>query len=379
MILEAIIEWFIYSNLAFVNMMGQYFEHEGFNPVQLGALMAVVPSLALVANPFWFWVKKKFGEKKTVGIITFIPAVTCWGIFLLPGFIPKLIGLVGYGFFATSVVPLTEAGVMNSLMNKGIHLDRSRMLGTVGFSSTALLLGFVIGFGYHMMFVVVTVALLAAFFFSRRLKLPDKMSEKKYRSDENGSIKVFVIMLITAMLGIMNASFCGAFLPVLVSDRGYPENVVGISFAVLSISEVPFLFFAKSIINKMGNIFLLTTGIFAVALRVLLTPLTVSPLTLVLVHILHGWNYIVIYYSIFNYIHFKLKEKHLNKAQATFWMVIQGGGFLSGYLGGGFLVDALGLYNAYYTFGTISLLYSIPLFVWSFFDIRKRKLRAGGH
>ncbi|MFW6248388.1 MAG: MFS transporter, partial [Bacteroidota bacterium] len=138
MLFESLVEWFIYSNLAMINIMAQYFEKSDFSPFQIGALMAVIPGMALIANPFWFSLKKSIGEKKTLKYLTLIPAVLVWGIYLVPGFLPKMIALILFGFFATSVVPLGEAGVMESLMSKGFHLDRARLMGTVGFSTISL-------------------------------------------------------------------------------------------------------------------------------------------------------------------------------------------------------------------------------------------------
>src|SRR6056297_1082233 len=373
MLFESLVEWFIYSNLAMINIMAQYFENLGFSPVQIGALMAVVPGMALIANPFWFSLKKRIGEKKTLRYLTLIPAFLVWGIYLLPGFWPKMLALIFFGFFATSVVPLGEAGVMESLMAKGFHLDKARLMGTVGFSSISLLSGFLFEISFVFMFIISTSALVLAYTFSRKLKTYEIVSERKYKTDNTGNTKTFMFMLLTATVGIMGVSFCGSFLPVLVSQKGFPESTVGISFSVLSICEVPFLLFAKTIIKKTGSLFLVATGILAIGIRMFITPLAHTPTLLILTHVLHGWNYIVIYYSIFNYIHFRIPEKQANKAQAVFWMIIQGGGFLVGYLGGGILVELVGLVNTYNTLSVIMFVLCVPLFIWHFYSLKGAK------
>src|SRR6056297_580166 len=370
MLFESLVEWFIYSNLAMINIMAQYFEKANFSPVQIGSLMAVIPGMALIANPFWFSLKNKIGEGKTLKYLTLINAILVWGVYLIPGFLPKLIALILFGFFATSVVPLGEAGVMESLMAKGLHLDKARLMGTVGFSSISLFSGFLFEISFVFMFIISTSALVLAYTFSKKLKTYEIVSERKYTTDNTGNSRTFVFMLLTATVGIMGVSFCGSFLPVLVSQKGFPESTVGISFAVLSICEVPFLLFAKTIIKKTGSLFLVATGILAIGIRMFITPLAHTPILLILTHVLHGWNYIVIYYSIFHYIHFKIPQKHANKAQAAFWMIIQGGGFLVGYLLGGILVEVLGLVNTYNILSAIMFILSIPLFVWYFYSLK---------
>ena len=370
MLFESLVEWFLYSNLAMINIMAQYFEKANFSPVQIGALMAVVPGMALLANPFWFSLKNRLGEKKTLKYLTLIPAILVWGIYLLPGFWPKMLALIFFGFFATSVVPLGEAGVMESLMSKGLHLDKARLMGTIGFSSISLLSGFLFEISFAFLFIISSTALVLSFTFSRKLKTYEIVNERKYTTDNSGNTKTFFVMLLTATIGIMGVSFCASFLPVLVSQKGFPESTVGISFAVLAICEVPFLLFAKSIIKKTGSLFLVATGIMAIGIRLLITPLAQTPMWLILTHVLHGWNYIVIYYSIFHYIHFKIPEKNANKAQAVFWMIIQGGGFLVGYLGGGIMVELFGLVNTYNTLSVIMFVLCIPLFIWYFYSLK---------
>ncbi len=364
------VEWFVYSNLAMINIMAQYFENLDFSPSQIGALMAVIPGMALIANPFWFSLKKKIGEKKTLKFLTLIPAVLVWGVFLMPGFLPKMFTLILFGFFATSVVPIGEAGVMESLMAKGLHLDKARLMGTIGFSTISLVSGFLFEITFVFMFIISTVSLVLAYTFSKKLKTYEIVSERKYSTDSTGSSITFLFMLLTATVGVMGVSFCGSFLPVLVSQKGFPESTVGISFAVLSICEVPFLLFAKTIIKKTGSLFLVATGILAIGVRIFITPLAQTPTQLILTHVLHGWNYIVIYYSIFNYIHFKIPKKQTNKAQAAFWMIIQGGGFLVGYLGGGILVEFFGLIKTYNAFSMVMFLLSVPLFIWYFVSLK---------
>ena len=52
------------------------------------------------------------------------------------------------------------------------------------------------------------------------------------------------------------------------------------------------------------------TGIFASALRVLLITYVTEMMALFLIESLHGLTYILMYYALFNYIHFKLPEKY---------------------------------------------------------------------
>ena len=364
MFFESLVEWFIYSHLAMINIMAQFFEAQKFSPVQIGALMAVIPSISLLSNPFWFSIKRKYGDRKAFTTITLFSAVLCWTVYFLPGFIPKFISLIFFGFFSTGVIPIGESGVMNSLMKKGLHFDKARLIGTIGFSSISFVSGFLFEVSFAFMFLISTFALLLALFFSKRLSDVEITIKKSHKTDGTGNNRTLTFLLIAATLGIMCVSFCGTFLPVLVTEKGFPENTVGICFAILSISEVPFLFFANKIIKKTGTIFLVATAILMMSIRLFLTPLAETPLQLMLTNVFHGWNYIVIYFSIFNFIHYKMPTHKLDRSQTVFWMITQGLSFLLGNLGGGILVQYIGLAESYRILSIAMFLLFIPLFLW---------------
>ncbi len=172
-------------------------------------------------------------------------------------------------------------------------------------------------------------------------------------------------MLVSGGLAFPLIAFYATFLPLLVRQRGYDIATVGLCFAITALSEVPFLGFAEKILQKTGNLLLLSSGVFVMGLRVFLIPLTNSAITLILLQFLHGWTFIVIYYSLSNYIHYHLPESQSIKAQTLFWMTIQGFSFFTGSFFGGYLVDYVGLEESYQLlglgitiFGSVLLTYS---------------------
>lgn len=259
---------------------------------------------------------------------------------------------------------------------KGLHFDRARLIGTVGFSAISLVSGFLFEISFAFMFIISTIALLIALVFSIKLTDTEFIVEKSHKTDESGTSRTLTFLLIAATLGIMCVSFCGTFLPVLVTEKGFPENTVGICFAILSISEVPFLLFANRIIQKTGTIFLVATAILMMSIRLFLTPLAQTPVQLMLTNVFHGWNYIVIYFSIFNFIHYKMPSHKLDKSQTIFWMITQGVSFLIGNLGGGILVQYIGLTESYRLLSLLMFILFIPLFIWFLSDKNKKAIRV---
>lgn len=99
------------------------------------------------------------------------------------------------------------------------------------------------------------------------------------------------------------------------------------------------MFFAEKIIKKLGNFSVLVIGMLVSALRVVLVTYATGLVPLLLTQALHGLTYILMYYALFNYIHFRLPEKHLTNAQSLFWLTSSGLTFIFGSFIGGYLIE----------------------------------------
>ena len=373
MLYESLVEWCIYANGALMTLLSQYFDHHGFSALQIGMLMAVGPIVSLVANPFWLQVKQRLGSKRTIGILTLTSGLLVWTIFAVTSFRLTLMSLLLVIFFMASVVPIAEAHVMASLMKKGQSFDYPRMWGTIGYTCTAFIAGFLFRISFVALFMGVSLALLLAFAFSLKLNPAAPNTGVARKTSGTGQWGIFLGMLGIASTVTALTSFGPAFVPRLISQRGYDVATAGTCFAVMAFAEVPFLSFAGKILKKIGNFPLLVSGVFMTGLRTFLTPESTSPTTLALVHLLSGWNYIVIYYALWNYIHYHLPESQSVKAQTLMWMALGIGG-LAGTFGGGYLVESFGLVKTFHLLGLGLMLFAIPLFMGSAVFKAKPKL-----
>ena len=161
MFYEAVTEWFVYSIQAMMNLLSQYYESEGFSPVQIGIAVSVGRVMSLIANPFWFKMKTLIGINKVIVLVTLVPLISIWGIFLMPDFRGKLVFISVSGFFLAVVMPLMEGKVVSSLMNKGVAFNPSRLIGSIGFSITAFIAGFLFNLGFFILFLLLSLFLFA--------------------------------------------------------------------------------------------------------------------------------------------------------------------------------------------------------------------------
>jgi len=341
MILNFLFEALNYSALAAKNMISQFFDYRGFSPVEIGYLTVLLPIISMISNPFWFKIGSKISEKRAFLITAISSAFAFWALYFSNNFIFAMIAIGSFSFFFSSFVPLGDSIMMSTVKKYGGSFDKIRLFGTVGFSSVALLLGMLVEYGFIWFFIITSAALLVSsliIVFKKDKKIIDR-KKRKIEFKRDGKVSIFILMLVGMVFGVSMVSFHNTYFPILSREMGFDKSIVGIVFSFMSITELPFLYFAENIIKKLGNFKVLIIGMFTSALRIFLLTFVSTIIPLLIIESLHGLTYILMYYSIFNYIHFRLPEKYLTKAQSTFWTVSLGVTYIISSIGGGYIME----------------------------------------
>jgi len=258
--------------------------------------------------------------------------------------------------------------MMSSVKKYGGSFDKIRLFGTIGFSATSLILSQLVKDGFIWYFIVASITLV----FSTTIIFFKKDTPKRFKSRKespairNGNLFTFILMTVGFFFGVFMGSFHNTFIPILTRQMGLDNSAIGIILALMSITEVPFLFFADKIIKKFGNIKIFILGLIATSVKTIIVTFAFNLVSILLMETLHGFTYILMYYSLFNYIHFKLPEKHLVKAQSAFWATSMGLAYIFSSVIGGFLVEWLQIKQSFRMVGITGLLITSIVFVISF-------------
>jgi len=336
-------------------LFSQFFHSKGFSSVEIGILMAVTPTLSVIANPFWFKRSSRKGGPSVMGTLSFVSAIVVWGVFLTPTFESSLIAMSLFAFFAVSVIPISESVVVPSLRSKGKRFNRARAFGTICYSATALISGILLSRGFVIIFIIASVSLLTAAAVSRTYPSKRILERNESEMDSTPLPIEFYLLVLAGVASITVGAFGSTFLPLLTSEMGYDLSSAGFSFSLMALSEVPFLFFAEKIIDRIGNTRLLLVGIFATGLRWFLTSIAPSFPVFLLFQALHGINYIVVYYSVTNFIHKNFEENKATRALTIYWMSTMGLSYLLGSVLGGVLIRAFGIRRMYTIAGILGM------------------------
>jgi len=360
-----IFEFFIYANFGALRLINQYLDSLGFSATQIGILIAIMPAMAIISNPFWFSLKDKLKSGKApIMLIYASSAVLIWLLYMLPGFFWKFLSYSLLSFFIASGMPVTESIVISGVYAIKGDFGKIRLFGTLGYAFSTYLISRLIKVDFKILFILASLYMVIVFLNSLTFK--DSLNSKNSNGtlgskDESLSYsKVeFTFMLIFGSIGIMTAFFGANFFPVLVNRLSFDMSSAGKGLSFMALGEIPFLIFSERLSRKFTHQFLLVFGILATGIRWILTS-SISNENLVLtVQFLHGLNYIVMYYSILTYIHKKIPFKDRNRVQGIYWMLTAGIGNISGSLFGGIIIDRIGITETYRLFGFLDIIIGI--------------------
>ena len=362
-------EALIYASLATKNLLGQYFDISGFSSTEIGILMAVLPVVSLVSSPLWFKISSRLGQNRIYYIVSLSSAVCIWPIFATSDFLTSLLFMILFSLFFSGVVPLGDSIIMTIIKKTGGRFDRVRLFGTIGFAATSMLLSSLVGISFFWLFAATSVVLAFSPIF-----LEKKPGESRTAAPDNyagaGSLLQFSMMTIGMFCGITLNSFHNSFIAVFTRQNGMDPSVVGIVFAITALSEIPFLLVADRIIEKIGSMKILLFGMAVIGIRMILVSFATNVYALYLVESLHGLTYILMYYSLFHFIHYGLSGRRQIFAQSVFWIVRSGLTFIVGSIGGGIIIDTFSVFIAFRLFGFVGLLSAIIMTV-VYFAVRR--------
>jgi PPP family 3-phenylpropionic acid transporter len=279
-------------------------------------------------------------------------------------------------FFYASVIPLGESRIITSLKIKKRLYGRVRLWGTIGFGTTAVLIGMLVKTGFYNVFLVFSAVMLLSLPFLKYFSFADtkKAEDKKQKKYEGkGTFSTFLLLTAGMFCGVTMNAFHNTFIPVLTREKGFDVSTVGIVFMAMAFSEIPFLLYADKIVKRLGYLPVLTAGIFFEGLRIILVTLSGSLITLIFSEFLHGVTYILVYFSLFTYIHYELPKNQITRAQSIFWVVRSGLTYITGSLLGGFLIDLLTSITAFRLMGIFALSVSAFITLVSLFSRWKKR------
>lgn len=245
-----------------------YFNSLEFSKTQIGLIISCYFVAMAIFEPFWGWASQKIGMKKPLMLrmvfdLIFLPMFAFTNkiyLFIIlqlsRGIMESSIWPIGRGYIGTNV----------SRSEKGFFMAIFNMLITVGFSTGALMSGFVIeNFGFEYTFYLASFVSIFGIYASTKIKeiKKDPVEVTKRETVKKFSYKILIpFFLITPMQSLSWSTF-SAFFPIFTTEIiSLNASDVGIFLAINGFVSFILMLPAGKASDRYGRKKFITIGTF---------------------------------------------------------------------------------------------------------------------
>ncbi|HEU4403786.1 MAG TPA: MFS transporter [Polyangiaceae bacterium] len=341
-----------------------HFASLGLEPSRIGLLLALGPGLSLLAPSRWGRRADRSGRPDLALRAVTLGAALCFaGLLPARSFPAVLVAMLGYGLFATSVIPLLDALTVECVRRSGGSFGRVRLAGSLAFAASAALFGRFGGPGREA--VVAPLAALAALAAWVALVVPAPRAWAKAAAtpQERGpgeatappaappasaeASRGRLVPLLAPFLGacvlhwVSLTPFHGSF-ALHVTALGLPLEVVGACSSLGVLAEVAVMAGSATLLARLGPVNVLRLAFAATVARWGLMAVVRGAPALLAVSLLHGLTFGAFYVAAVAYVSERVPPEHRASGQALFAAATFGIGGIVGYALSGVGFQALG-------------------------------------
>lgn len=342
---------FYMSNAVFGTFVPVYLNHIGFSQTAIGSLLALGPFVAIIAQPVWGMAGDRAQTKnKVLQILVLGTALSA----LLYRFSPQYIYLVGvmtiFTFFQTSVGPLSDAITLEYIDKTGWKFSTVRMAGTVGYALMSVFAGMYAKRDIHGIFILYFFIAAAMFYVTFYLPKVKGHQSEGSKMSILALFKKYELVLLLGYATVLMATmgFFYAFFAIYFRQMGGDSGLLGWAMFISAIFEIPFLFFAHRIVDKLGPKFTLIGSGMVIALRWMLLYYVTNPYIILPLQALHGLSFIVISFTMVIYINKNVPKELKASGQTMFGLIGMGVSRIIATLFGGYISDQVGIRQVFY-------------------------------
>ncbi len=335
-------------------------ENAGLSGVQIGWVLAIVPLVGIVAQPFWGQVADRTGARsRIVAFLTFASVMGYLSLAMAEGFVAILLATAAVALFSTAVLPVTISVTLAILRDAGPYaFGFVRVWGTVGYLLLVIIVpwiltryqriyGLVPGSdgisepGLEIMFVVaaslISVSALLGLFLPRE----GAVSLRAHRGDWKSLLRnaAYIRFLFFAFGAYLLSHGPMWLFPIFVRARGGDVETIRSMWLYMLVVEIPLILATGSGLKRMGARGLLGVGVFASGLRWILCALTSDLQLLAFVQMLHGVTVVGLLMGGPLYLDAIAPQKLRSTAQGVLSMVGVGMAGIASNLVSGWLLD----------------------------------------
>jgi len=332
---------------AYLPFITLYYERLGLSGMEIGTLAAIPLVVSSATALLWGAAADALRRHRLVLGIALLgsPAVVLL-IARAEGYAGLAPLVAVFALFNSPIVPLLDSAALEAAEESGRDYGTLRVWGTIGWSISTWLVGALIqDRGTRVMFYAFAGVMALTFVASQlgptrirvlRSSLGHGLRRLLLRADMLSFL--VAIFLLSTTTGAVTA-----FFSIYLDGLGAGEGMIGLSWMVSSVSEIPVMAGAAWLRRRIGTRGLLMTGFAVYAFRWLLFSIITDPIWALLPQLLHGLSFGAFLVGGVTFMSERAPEGLGTTAQAVFTTVCYGLAAIVGALGGGYLYDQVGM------------------------------------
>jgi PPP family 3-phenylpropionic acid transporter len=326
----------------------------------IGLLFFMQAALGILSTPLAGFISDRFNiENRLLTLFSAVVSLSAL-VLALPGtrlgpawglqlrFALLLGGFILNGLFVKPILPLIDSETLHALHERdgsSILYGRIRLFGSLGWAISACLFGFLLDrsgrlslslFGYGAGFAVLALVASGGF---REVLEPVSIPWEHLKRDR--MFRRFLVFVFFQAIGLLSSFTFTSF---FMDDIRAGYLVIGSSIGLSALPEIPIMFLSRGLIEKLGNRFMIVTGVFLSVVKLALFVLIARSgkiWWLVPVQLLHGIGYSLLWTGEINLID-RQSHRHMRATYQSLFHLFQYLASAMGSLFASFVIKKLG-------------------------------------
>lgn len=322
-----------------------YLDGIGFSKSIIGVLLAIGTLISIITQPVWGIACDRSSNMNALLMAMFLGSAISMILYpLSTGFVFIVIMTSAYAAFQSSIIPVSDAMVLEYMENKRWKYGPVRIAGSMGYAVMSILAGIMARQNINVIFPLYFCISMIAFISAFRLPKIRGHQSKGRKTSVLGVFKSRRLVILLAFHFVIQITFgfYYSFFPIHYVQLGADSGILGMSFLIASLSELPFLFFADRIIKRFGINKVLISSALIISIRWMLTGIVTDINMMLLVSAAHGWSFIVFAYCMATFINKNVPKELKASGQAINALLCIGLARMIGSSIGGVISDVTG-------------------------------------
>lgn len=346
--------FFFFASLgAMLPYWGLYLESLGFNPVQIGELMALVMATKIISPNVWGWIADHTGKRMAIVRLGSLAAVVAFsGTLFGSSYVWLALVMIVFSFFWNATLPQFEAATFSHLGDQTHRYSSIRLWGSIGFIVAVAALGPLFEHAGVGLLPLILLGLMAGIWLMSLL-VPERAAAHLELDHEPlrkvlGRPEVLALLAVCFLVQASHGPYY-TFYSIYLEDHGYSRSLIGQLWALGVIAEVGVFLVMHRLAPRFGLRGIFLASLALAALRWALIGLFVDNLPVMFfAQILHAASFGVYHAVAIQLVHKYFTGRHQGRGQALYSSLSFGAGGAVGSLYSGYAWSSFGPATTYF-------------------------------